>query len=267
MTVWVLWLTLRAHALATPLILLVTAAALSIATSLSWLASTLLTDIFAGVAVLALYLVTLRAETLSALGATGADRPDRILGRNPHRDAGGAARIARGGRCVVAAGPARQRAVHRAGAKPPSPSSSASRCCSPPISPSPAGSPGRRAAARSRSAACCRPASSRSYLAEHCPDPRLPKLCANREKLPDNADFFFWGSDLFNELGRFEGLGEEMRIVVRESLAAYPAAQLKAALAATASSSCASRPATASTPRSGTRLGRRDHWRRMRSPR
>ena len=72
------------------------------------------------------------------------------------------------------------------------------------------------------------------YLAEHCPDPRLPKLCANREKLPDNADFFFWGSDLFDELGRFEGLGEEMRIVVRESLTAYPAAQLKAALAATA---------------------------------
>ena len=48
LTVWVLWLTLRAHALATPLILLVTAAALSIATSLSWLVSTLLTDIFAG---------------------------------------------------------------------------------------------------------------------------------------------------------------------------------------------------------------------------
>jgi hypothetical protein len=72
------------------------------------------------------------------------------------------------------------------------------------------------------------------YLTERCPDPRLPKLCANREKLPDNADFFFWGSDLFDELGRFEGLGEEMRFVVRESLTAYPAAQVKAALAATA---------------------------------
>ena len=72
------------------------------------------------------------------------------------------------------------------------------------------------------------------YLAEHCPDPRLPKLCANREKLPDNADHFFWGSDLFDELGRFEGLGEEMRIVVRESLSRYPASQIKAALAAAA---------------------------------
>ena len=61
------------------------------------------------------------------------------------------------------------------------------------------------------------------YLAEHCPDPRLPKLCANRDKLPTDTDFFFWGSDLFDELGRFEGLGEEMRLVVRESLTAYPA--------------------------------------------
>src|SRR5262245_62636933 len=39
-TVWVLWLTLRALALATPLILLVTTAVLSAATSLSWIAST-----------------------------------------------------------------------------------------------------------------------------------------------------------------------------------------------------------------------------------
>ena len=72
------------------------------------------------------------------------------------------------------------------------------------------------------------------YLAERCPDPRLPKLCANRDKLPTDADFFFWGSDLFDELGRFEGLGDEMRIVVRESLTAYPGAQLGAAIKATA---------------------------------
>src|SRR6187549_3437270 len=38
LTVWVLWLTLRVHALATPLILLVTAAVLSVVTSLPWLA-------------------------------------------------------------------------------------------------------------------------------------------------------------------------------------------------------------------------------------
>ena len=48
-----------------PLVLLVTAAALSVATTLPWLASMLLTDIFAGLAVLALYLLTLRATTLA----------------------------------------------------------------------------------------------------------------------------------------------------------------------------------------------------------
>jgi hypothetical protein len=72
------------------------------------------------------------------------------------------------------------------------------------------------------------------YLAEHCPDPRLPKLCANREKLPTDTDLFFWGSDLFDELGRFEGLGTEMSLVVRESLTAYPLMQLKAAITAAA---------------------------------
>jgi len=53
LTVWVLWLTLRAHALATPPVLIVTAAVLSIATGLPWLTSTLLTDIFAGLSVVA----------------------------------------------------------------------------------------------------------------------------------------------------------------------------------------------------------------------
>ena len=50
-TVWVLWLTLRAHALATPLVLMVTIATLTIVTSLPWLVSTLLTDVFAGLSV------------------------------------------------------------------------------------------------------------------------------------------------------------------------------------------------------------------------
>jgi hypothetical protein len=72
------------------------------------------------------------------------------------------------------------------------------------------------------------------YLKDHCPDPRLPKLCEHRDKIPTNADLFFWGNDVFDELGRFEGLGEEMRVVVRESLTGYPLQQIAAAIAATA---------------------------------
>jgi hypothetical protein len=73
------------------------------------------------------------------------------------------------------------------------------------------------------------------YLAEHCPDPRF-RLCAHRAELPSDADVFFWSGDgsLFNRLGRFSGLGDEMATIVAESVRDYPALQLKLALIATA---------------------------------
>jgi hypothetical protein len=69
------------------------------------------------------------------------------------------------------------------------------------------------------------------YLDERCPDPRF-KLCAHRDKLPPTADEFLWGESVFDDLGRFDGLGEEMRTIVLESLAAYPLTQLTTALRA-----------------------------------
>jgi len=71
------------------------------------------------------------------------------------------------------------------------------------------------------------------YLHDHCPDPRL-KLCPYRSELPQDADDFLWGGNVFDRLGRFDGLGDEMRTIVLESLRDYPAPQLKAALIATA---------------------------------
>ena len=73
------------------------------------------------------------------------------------------------------------------------------------------------------------------YLADHCPDPRL-KLCAHRHELPTDADVFFWSGkgSVFNNLGRFAGLGDEMGAIVLGSLREYPAWQIKMALAATA---------------------------------
>ena len=65
LTVWVLALTLRAHGLGgRPLLLLAIVAALCLLTTLPWLTAILLTDIFAGLGVLALYLLLLRDETL-----------------------------------------------------------------------------------------------------------------------------------------------------------------------------------------------------------
>lgn len=72
------------------------------------------------------------------------------------------------------------------------------------------------------------------YLDEHCPDKRL-RLCAYRHELPTDADAFFWGGNgtVFNKLGRFAGLGDEMSLIVTESLKAYPAWQVQAAAIAT----------------------------------
>ncbi len=71
------------------------------------------------------------------------------------------------------------------------------------------------------------------YLKEHCPQQKL-KLCPYRDQLPATADQFLWGSSMFNTLGRFQGLGDEMGFIVLRSLAEYPARQAEAAITGTA---------------------------------
>jgi hypothetical protein len=68
------------------------------------------------------------------------------------------------------------------------------------------------------------------YLNDNCAKERL-KLCPYRNALPDTGDSFLWGGGAFNELGRFNGLGDEMRHIVLRSLTAYPGHHLAAALA------------------------------------
>lgn len=70
------------------------------------------------------------------------------------------------------------------------------------------------------------------YLKDHCPDAKL-KLCPYRDRLPLDADTFLWGNSAFNELGRFKGLGGEMRTIVLGSLRDYPMMQLRTALDST----------------------------------
>src|ERR1041385_5061534 len=65
-TVWVLALVLRSYGFgARPWTLFAIVVGLSVTTTLPWIAGILLTDIFAGLAVLALHLVVMRPETLS----------------------------------------------------------------------------------------------------------------------------------------------------------------------------------------------------------
>ena len=48
------------------------------------------------------------------------------------------------------------------------------------------------------------------YLHDHCPDQHL-KLCPYRNDLPETADDFLWSREIvFNKLGRFPGMGDEM---------------------------------------------------------
>ena len=71
------------------------------------------------------------------------------------------------------------------------------------------------------------------YLDDHCPERKL-KLCPYRHRLPASADAFLWNDGPFNELGRFDGLGDEMRTIVLESLVDYPGQQIEAAVKDTA---------------------------------
>ena len=91
-TLWILQLTLRVLGMAQPLRLLAMSLVLILTTALPWLASMLLTDIFAGLSVLSLFIL---------VAAWRADLDDRkmpavrlhgLCRGDPQRDAGGAAR-------------------------------------------------------------------------------------------------------------------------------------------------------------------------------
>ena len=64
---------------------------------------------------------------------------------------------------------------------------------------------------------------------------RNSKLCKYRQELPATADAFFWSgpASVFNKLGRFAGLGDEMEKIVFASIREYPAWQIEAAFSAT----------------------------------
>ncbi len=72
------------------------------------------------------------------------------------------------------------------------------------------------------------------YLDAHCPQEQF-KLCPYRHKLPRTADEFLWGDSIFNDLGRFAGLNDEMRRIVLRSLVTNPWDHIRTAVAATLS--------------------------------
>jgi hypothetical protein len=230
-TLWILQLTLRVFGMARPLRLIAVSLVLVLTTALPWLASMLLTDIFAGLSVLSLFILVLHGDKTSTVekcllfaftafaAATHSATLAVLLGLCC---AGWIARPLLGDRTAVsglvqgiltiAASAAMLLSANLA------------------LSGQFAWTPGGYGVAFGR---MMQDGIVARYLKDHCPEQRL-KLCPYRNELPATADDFLWGHSMFDTLGRFRGLDDEMRFIVRRSLVEHPLWQAEAALVATA---------------------------------
>jgi hypothetical protein len=230
-TLWILQLTLRVFGMVRPLRLVAVSIVLALTTALPWLSSMLLTDIFAGLAVLSLYLLVLHGDRIStvekcslfAFTAFAAATHSATLGVLVGLCAAGwtarpflPTRIAFSGllhgSLTIVAGAAMLLSANGA------------------LSGQLAWTPGGTGVAFGR---MLQDGIVTRYLQDHCPQANL-KLCPYRDQLPATADQFLWGKSMFNALGRFSGMDDEMGFIVTHSLAEYPLWQTEAAIAAAA---------------------------------
>jgi hypothetical protein len=230
-TLWILQLTLRVLGLARTVRLVPISLALILTTALPWLASMLLTDIFAGLSVLALFILVVHGGKISTLeksalfvftafsAATHSATLAVLLGlccvgwmARPFLGKRIPAISLLQGSLTIVAGAAMLLAANFA------------------LSGQLAWTPGGYGVAFGR---MLQDGIVAQYLRDHCAKQDL-KLCPYRDELPPTADDFLWGHSMFDKLGRFQGLDDEMGFIALRSLAEYPAWQAKAALAATA---------------------------------
>jgi hypothetical protein len=230
-TLWILQLTLRVFGMARPLRLIVLSIALILTTALPWLASMLLTDIFAGLSVLSLFILVVHGDKIStiekcllfALTAFAAATHSATLGvlfglccagwivRPLLRKQIAIAGLAQGSLTIVA-GAAMLLAANFA------------------LSGQLAWTPGGSGVAFGR---MLQDGIVARYLQDHCPRQHF-KLCPYRNELPATADDFLWGDSMFDTLGRFKGMNDEMGFIALHALAEYPLWQAEAAITATA---------------------------------
>jgi hypothetical protein len=230
-TLWILQLTLRVFGMARPLRLIAVSVVLILTTALPWLASMLLTDIFAGLSMLSLFVLVLHGDKTSTIekcllfaftafaAATHSATLAVLLGLCC---VGWIARPVLGKRIAISgllqgsltiiAGAAMLLAANFA------------------LSGQFAWTPGGYGVAFGR---MMQDGIVARYLNDHCPELKL-KLCPYRNELPPTADDFLWGHSMFDKLGRFQGLNDEMGFIVQRSLVEHPIWQAEAALVATA---------------------------------
>ena len=230
-TLWILQLTLRVLGMLTPSRLIGLSMVLILTTALPWLASTLFTDIFAGLSVLSLAILVLHGDRVSAVekfslfaftafsAATHSATLAVLLGlccvgwiARPFLRARIAVAGLVQGSLTVVVGAAMLLAANFA------------------LSGQLAWTPGGYGVAFGR---MLQDGIVAHYLRDHCPQAKL-KLCPYRDQLPATADQFLWGNSMFNTLGRFKGMNDEMGFIVTHSLAEYPLWQAEAAIVATA---------------------------------
>jgi hypothetical protein len=230
-TLWILQLTLRVFGMARPLRLMAVSVVLILTTALPWLASMLLTDIFAGLSVLSLFILVLHGDKTSTIekcllfaftafaAATHSATLAVLLGlccagwiaRALLRDRIAVSGLLQGSLTIIA-GAAMLLSANFA------------------LSGQFAWTPGGYGVAFGR---MMQDGIVARYLKDHCPEQRL-KLCPYRNELPPTADDFLWGHSMFDKLGRFQGLNDEMGFIVQRSLVEHPLWQVEAALVATA---------------------------------
>ena len=230
-TLWILQLVLRVFGMARPSTLAIVGGVLVLTTALPWLASMLLTDIFAGLAVLSLFILVLHGDKISTAekillfaftafaAATHSATLAVLLGlcccgwiaRPWLRTRIGFPGLVQGSLTIVA-GAAMLLAANFA------------------LSGQLAWTPGGYGVAFGR---MLQDGIVTQYLRDHCSTQHL-KLCPYRNQLPPTADDFLWGNSMFNTLGRFQGMNDEMGFIALHSLAEYPAWQAEAAIVATA---------------------------------
>jgi hypothetical protein len=228
-TLWLLQLTLRVLGLMQTFRFVAISLLLILSTALPWLASMLLTDIFAGLSVLSLFLLVIGGQRTSALekislfvftafaAATHSATLGVLLGLCV---AGWMARPLLGRRLPIAGLAQASLTIVAGGLM----LVSANHALSGKWTWTPGGT-GVAFGRMMQDGIVAR------YLNDHCPREKL-KLCPYRDQLPATADEFLWGKSMFNTLGRFEGMNDEMGTIVVGSLADYPAWQAGAALRA-----------------------------------
>ena len=230
-TFWILQLTLRVLDMAQPFRLLSISLLLILTTALPWLSSMLLTDIFAGLSVLSLFILILHQDKISGL-ERGALFVFTGFAAATHSATLG---VLLGLCCVaLAAKPLLPDRISLSGALQGllaiATGSLMLLSANYALSGQVAWTPGGFGVAFGR---MLQDGIVAQYLRDHCPREHF-KLCPYRNGLPPTGDDFLWGHSMFDQLGRFAGLNDEMGYIVTHSLVDYPAWQAEAALKATA---------------------------------